>query len=437
MKQTPSARLLQRSRQFLLPAALAACLSAGAAAQQKASLSEAPPGNGVESLLAYARERNPELAASRHEADAAGERVAPAGALADPKFRTELRDITRMGEQNPTLSPSRAGSTKYLLMQDLPWYGKRDLKREVAEAEAEGAQGRAQATWSELAAKLKTGYAQLWYVRSNEALMQEILDLLRRFEKVAQARYAGGLAAQQDVIRAQVEQTAIRNDLLMLDNERHHLQARINTLLARPAMAPLAEPDRLRPLPSPAKLDAAALEDRLRAGNPQLFSDSARVKAAEKSRELTYRNRYPDFTVGVSPIQYQSAVKEWELMVEMNIPLQQTSRRAQERESEAMLAAARARKDASTNQLLGELSENLGAIETARRTEMLATSSLLPQAELSFRAALAGYENGKVDFGTLIEAQKQIRLARQNRIKAQAEAQIRLAEIERLLGEEL
>ena len=54
-----------------------------------------------------------------------------------------------------------------------------------------------------------------------------------------------------------------------------------------------------------------------------------------------------------------------------------------------------------------------------------------------FRAALAGYENGKVDFGTLIEAQKQIRLARQNRIKAQAEAQIRLAEIERLLGEEL
>ena len=187
----------------------------------------------------------------------------------------------------------------------------------------------------------------------------------------------------------------------------------------------------------PAKLDAEALEDRLRAGNPQLFSDSARVKAAEKSRELTYRNRYPDFTVGVSPIQYQSAVKEWELMVEMNIPLQQSSRRAQERESEAMLAAARARKDASTNQLLGELFENISAIETARRTEMLATTSLLPQAELSFRAALAGYENGKVDFGTLIEAQKQIRLAKQNRIKAQAEAQIRLAEVERLLGEEL
>ena len=65
------------------------------------------------------------------------------------------------------------------------------------------------------------------------------------------------------------------------------------------------------------------------------------------------------------------------------------------------------------------------------------TNSLLPQAELTFRSALAAYENGKVDFATLLEAQQQIRKARQNQIKAQAEAQIRLAEIEKLLGEDL
>jgi cobalt-zinc-cadmium efflux system outer membrane protein len=54
----------------------------------------------------------------------------------------------------------------------------------------------------------------------------------------------------------------------------------------------------------------------------------------------------------VTPIQYQNEVKEWELMVEMNIPLQQSSRRAQERESESMLNAARARKEATANQVL-------------------------------------------------------------------------------------
>ena len=108
-----------------------------------------------------------------------------------------------------------------------------------------------------------------------------------------------------------------------------------------------------------------------------------------------------------------------------------------ERESEAMLAAARARRDATANQVLSELAENLSGIEAARRTETLAATSLLPQAGLAFDSALAAYENGQVDFATLLEAQREIRKARLARIKAQTEMQVRLAEIERLLGEEL
>ncbi|WP_153109811.1 TolC family protein [Propionivibrio limicola] len=398
---------------------------------------DAIPGRTVDSLLDYARHNNPEYAAMRFEADAASERITPAGALPDPKFRMELMDITKMGEQNATLSPSRVGSTKYTLMQDLPWYGKRDLKRGIAELEAESAQGRARGTWAEIAARLKTAHAQLFTLYQNEKLAREILDLMVRLEKIAQVRYAGGLAAQQDVIRAQVEQTGMRNDLIMLTNDGNMLRARINGLLARPAPAPIANPEALRPIPAPARLDYATLEDRVRGRNPQLFAEEARIQAAEKNRELTYKNRYPDFTLGVTPVQYENSVKEWEVMLEFNIPLQQSSRRSMERESESMLAAARSRKDAAAHQVLTELAENLSGIEAARRTETLTTSSLLPQAELSFKSALAGYENGKVDFMTLIEAQKQIRQARQNQIKAQADAQMRLAEIEKLLGEDL
>ena len=112
----------------------------------------APPGRTVASLLDYARENNPEYAAMRYEAQAAQERIEPAGALMDPKVQIEWRDITKMGEQGATLSPSRVGSTKYLLMQDLPWYGKRDLKREIAELDAAGAEGRARGNWAELSA---------------------------------------------------------------------------------------------------------------------------------------------------------------------------------------------------------------------------------------------------------------------------------------------
>jgi len=42
-----------------------------------------------------------------------------------------------------------------------------------------------------------------------------------------------------------------------------------------------------------------------------------------------------------------------------------------------------------------------------------------------------------LDFSTILDAQRQIRKARQELLKAQVDAQMRLAEIERILGEEL
>jgi outer membrane protein TolC len=130
-------------------------------------------------------------------------------------------------------------------------------------------------------------------------------------------------------------------------------------------------------------------------------------------------------------------ISEWGLMLEVSIPLQQDSRRAQEREARSMLEAARSRQAAVAVGALGELAENVVALEAARQTEALAATSLLPQSELTFQSALAGYENGKVDFATLLDAQRQIRRAKQERLKAQAEAQMRLAEIERIVGEDL
>ena len=402
-----------------------------------AHASEELPGASVEGLLSLAKERNPDYASMRFEAQAALERVTPAGALMDPKFRIEWMDITKMGEQSPTLWPSDVGSTQYTLMQDIPWFGKRGLKRDIAQIEAQSSEGKALGAWSELAARIKTAQAQRYYLRGNEKLTREILDLMTRLEQVAQSRYAGGLAAQQDVIRSQVEQTNMHNELVMIESERLQVDARLNALLARPALAPLAPPTSLRTMPAAALLDTAKLAQRVRSRNPQLFSEEARIQSAERSRDLAYKNRYPDFTLSISPTQEKSRVKEWSLMLEVNIPLQQTSRRAMEREAEAMVSAARSRKEATANQVLAELAQNLAGMEAARRTGALASSSLLPQADLSFSSALASYENGKLDFAALLDAQRQIRQAKQSQLKAQFESQMRLAEIEKLLGEDL
>ena len=412
--------------------ALAVLLACALPAAAQAPL----PGADLPTLLALARERNPDVAAMRSEAQAAAERVTPAGAFPDPRFRVELMDITRMGEQSPSLWPSNVGGTKYTLTQELPWFGKRDLRRDIASLDASGAQGKAQGAWSEVAAKVKVAQAQRQALHGNRTVALEILALMVQLEKVAQARYAGGLAAQQDVIRAQVEQTSLRGELLNIDSELRQANARLNALLARPPSAPLAEPAGGRPWPAPAQLEFSSLEARVRERNPQLFADTARVKSAQKGVDLALLNRIPDFTVGIQPTQYQTSFKEWTVMLEVNIPLQQETRRAQERESQAMLDAARARQEATAQQLLSELAEQLAALEAARDLEALVRGSLLPQAELTFQSAMASYEATKVDFATLLDAQRQIRQARQSLIRAQQEAQVRLAEIEKLTGDE-
>jgi outer membrane protein TolC len=124
-------------------------------------------------------------------------------------------------------------------------------------------------------------------------------------------------------------------------------------------------------------------------------------------------------------------------MLELNVPLQQGSRRSQERESERMLEAATARREALGHRLNGDLSAAVSNLEAARTTDLITRTRQLPQAELTFRSALAGYETGKVDFATLLDAQRQIRNAKLALLRAQASQQLRLAEIERLLGEDL
>jgi len=396
-------------------------------------------GSDLAGLLAYAREHNPELAATRFEADAAEQRAQSAAALPDPVLRAELMDVTNQGtNKGASLLPSQVGSTRYLLTQSVPWFGKRDLKREAAEAGADQARGQNAATWAELSAQIKSTYAQYYYVAGSQKITRDLFDLVMQMEKVAQVRYANGLAAQQDAVRAQVEQTVRKTELVALNNTQRQVEARLNALLSRPATMPLATPQRLRSIPATASLaNYTVLENRIREHNPELFMDEAGVRAGEKNRDLVYKNRYPDVALGISPTQSGNAVREWGVMVEFNIPLQQETRRSQERESEAMLAAAKARKEATANRILSALTENLSGIEAAQHTERLSSSGLLPQAKVTFESALSGYQTGKADFATLLDAARQILNAKLEVLKAQMDAQVRLAEIERLLGEEL
>jgi len=404
------------------------------------------PGASLSGLLELTLHDNPELAALRHEAEMAKERIYPAGAFADPTLERELEidnpsvneaDLLNQLLTGAAPTQTRGGSIKYRLYQDVPFWGKRDLRREIAGAEAEQFRWRVDKLWTEMAARMKGAFAQYYRISRVEALTREILELFVDLERIAQARYAAGLVPQQDVIRAQTEQTRTRTELVAIETERRNWHYRINGMLKRAAADPLAEPEAPRSLPAAQKLVHTALLERMKARNPQLLIEDAGIVYADKTRDLTYRNRWPDASIGATSIYASSKFQLWGLYARVNIPLQLERRRSQEREAEEMYLAAQARKTAAENQLQADLSENLAQLAAARDIEQLARTSLVPQAELNYQAALAGYQTSKVDFAVLLESQRQIRNAKLEQLRAQADAQVRLAEIERLVGEDL
>src|SRR5574337_2074061 len=81
--------------------------------------------------------------------------------------------------------------------------------------------------------------ADLFMADRDLEITQEQLDLLQRILKTAEVRYAVGKVAQQDVIKAQVEQSDLLNRLILAEQARATAEARLNTLFNRQTDAPI------------------------------------------------------------------------------------------------------------------------------------------------------------------------------------------------------
>jgi outer membrane protein TolC len=399
-----------------------------------ASAGEAALGGSVDSLLAHARERNPDFAAQRLEADAARERVTPAGALPDPSLQVELMDFTNtMRGGSTSLVPGQVGETRYRIIQPLPGWGKRELAAQAAGARAAQAGANRDAAWLALAAEIKTAWLR-YYAADREAVFnRDALTLLESLEEITLSRYRLGLLPQQAVLRAQREITSQRLALVAIEQRRRSIAAALNALLARAPDSELAAPR--DPAPLPQALPLAKLVERVRAASPTLAAEERAIDAARLERERTWRDRYPDFSVGLTNNQPRGGEQSWDLMFEVMIPLQQSARRAREREAALMVTTADAKRAAAEARLLGELGTAHAAFTSGRETLQLLRGSLMPQAEATRDATRAAFSSGRVDFDSVLEAERQLIDTRMAMLQADVESRMALTEIEKLAGE--
>lgn len=383
----------------------------------------------VADAVAMARDANPGLVAARLRADAAVERVAPAGTLPDPQLTFGLmnRPVDGFGTGEPMTM------NQIQLMQRFPWPGKLGFSEERARSLATAGALEADNVEVQLVSRVKEQYYELAYMDRAIAIMERTRDLLRDFFQVSRARYEVGEGLQQDVLRAQVAVAGMSEDIIVMEQQRVAMAARLNALLGREATASVGAlelPDSEGPLPEVDSLLAIAA-----AGRPALLASQERARAAQWGYRVARRQLYPDLTVSLGYGQRPQFGDMATLMVGVSVPLWAGARQLpMRREMAAMQASEEAMARDLYNETFAELTALRAQAVRARELSRLYVTSILPQARAAVESALSAYRVGQLEYGTLVENEMTVNRYEIELVRLTAQYHQAVARIDALLG---
>jgi cobalt-zinc-cadmium efflux system outer membrane protein len=380
-------------------------------------------------LIQEALARNPELAATRKQWEAATSRIAQVRSLDDPILSLQMWNVPQ------PFNVARTENHIFGLSQNLPFPGKLELKGEVASRSADITEQAVRAKERELVARLKQAYYDLFLAQKAVQIHHEQVELLRQFVEIATAKFRAGKGSQADVLKAQVELSLLFQHLPVLEQRRKTTEAMLNTLLDRDTSAPLGiaqEPSQL-PIEKPLDdLHGLALNDR-----PELKAAELDVQRSEQSRALAQRQYYPDFNVAIQRFQNFQANDGFGAYVAMSIPFAfwtKSKYDAGVQEAAAAVAVSQAQQHTLENLTRFQVNDLLAKLRATDQVATLYRTTILPQAEQSLEAARVGYRAGKGGFLDLIDTQRAWRGFQLEYFKALVDRQHRLAELEQVVG---
>lgn len=360
----------------------------------------------LKELISEALRNNPEIRAALNEKEAARERVSPAGALDDPMLEAGLINVPtnswRLNREDMTM--------KMLgLAQRLPFPGKRALRREVAERDAETAEHGYRETVNRVTREVKLAYLDLALAMEGVRLLDDTTFVLEQFLRIVESRYSVGQGAQADVFKAQTQFAKMREELLRMERERPVMEAELAKLLGRSGTPQFAA---LLPGTRELRLNLEALRDTALRQRPQLLALRNEIEKNNAAIDLARKEYSPDFDVRLSYGQRESILDGTKrpdmvsLTVAINLPIwgkEKVDPRIAEARS--MRDQAQSMYHAQQNEVFAKLRQQVAIAEQSRKSAELYDSAILPQARLAVESALSAYRVNRVDFLTLLDSQ--------------------------------
>ena len=374
-------------------ATLTLSVAAGAHAQ--------PADARLAALIDEAIAARPELARARAELQVARERVPQATAWPDP--------MLQVGVQNDGFTSWQVGKmpTSWVLFmasQTIPFPGKPALRGELAGVEVTQRQLAVERLRLDTIADVRRAYLALQLARVRVELLDQRLALLRQAEATAESRYESGSGAQADVLRARLEVSRVEQQRVTRVAEAEVQQQGLNRLCGQP-VASTVESVAFAQLAFPEVPEERAVLERFEQASPELLSSRASIHGAERARELSQRQYFPDVSVGAGLMVRGSLEPMWN--VTLGVPLPVFAAMKQSREAAAAnagLTAANSNVETVRQLMALRVAQQLTSWRALAKVWSAYQHQLLAEAAAATDSTLAQYRTGLVPFAAVLEA---------------------------------
>jgi outer membrane protein TolC len=389
--------------------------------------------------LERARAANPALESAHASAAAASSRVSFAGALDDPRIVYEASNIPTgdLDFRSTPLSGHQLG-----LKQKLPFPGLLSSREIAAERSAEASALSVDDQALITDGNVEAAWAELRFAQRALGITDRNVALLRQLAATAETRYRVGNGLQQDVLRAQVELTALLQERLRREEAALRAESHLVELLDLPATTKLPRTGDAPSVHEEPVLEPilASLDQR----NAGLNAARKSVEAAEARLRSVELEGLPDVDLAIGyrvrrdvsgdPVNGDDFLSAG---ITVRLPVNRSKWRARSAEQRALLRRAEADLRTAYASLVSRTRRAHAALMRASAEAELLETGLIPQARQSLESSRSAYEVGRIEFLSLLDSQVRLLTAELRLARARADRRQAFASLEVAAGEKL
>lgn len=384
----------------------------------------------LEQALSLALKNNPELAAFSWRVRAGEARTLQAGLLPNPEFEAEMEEFGGKGERRKF----EGLETTLQFSQLIQLAGKRSKRKQVAALERDLTAWDYESKRLNVFTAVRKSFLEVLASQQKVTLNGELVKLSQQLLKTVSDRVRAGKTSPAEVSRAQVRLSARQVELVRarreLESSRQRLAATWGS--QSPAFTKVSGTlDTLYSIPPQEKLTSLLQK------NPDLARFEIALKQHQAVIALEDARRIPDPTIS-GGVRRFNETDDNAFVMGLSIPLPFYDRNQGARqEARYRLAQTRREKQALEVQLNAALSQTYNSLQSVYNEATTLKNEILPEAQNAYQTINNGYLQGRFDFLDVLDAQSTLFEARGQYIRALMEFHTGIAEIERLITQDI